>query len=103
MIRDDLDVRQAALAAHNAPLRKAQGVYYTPPVLVDHILRHTLGPLLAGRTPAQIAGLRLIDPACGSGVFLLAAYQFLLDWYQQRSGRHLTPDERTGILLRHID
>lgn len=44
-------------------------------------MRQTLKPLCAGRTPQQVAQLRILDPACGSGSFLLGAYQYLLDWH----------------------
>src|SRR5215212_7096369 len=63
-------------------VRKAGGVYYTPTYIVDYIVEHTVGPLLEGKTPAQAATLRILDPACGSGSFLIGAYGFLLDWYQ---------------------
>jgi restriction-modification enzyme MmeI-like protein/type I restriction and modification enzyme subunit R-like protein len=64
-------------------VRKAGGVYYTPTYIVDHIVRATLGPLVDGRKPADVAKLRILDPACGSGSFLLGAYQFLLDWHRE--------------------
>ena len=35
-------------------------------------------------TPAQAAKLRILDPACGSGSFLIGAYQYLLDWHRDR-------------------
>ncbi|HQL22393.1 MAG TPA: type I restriction endonuclease, partial [Opitutaceae bacterium] len=62
-------------------VRKAGGVYYTPTYIVDYIVRQTVGTLVAGKSPKQIEKLRVLDPACGSGSFLLGAYQFLLDWY----------------------
>lgn len=62
-------------------VRKAGGVFYTPQYIVDYIVRHTVGPLLEGRTPEQVGTLRIVDPACGSGSFLLGAYHFLLDWH----------------------
>ena len=34
-----------------------------------------------GVTPTQALSLRIVDPACGSGSFLLGAYQYLLDWH----------------------
>jgi len=40
-----------------------------------------VGKLLEGKTPNQVAKLRVLDPACGSGSFLLGAYQTLLDWH----------------------
>jgi hypothetical protein len=33
-------------------------------------------------TPKQAAKLRILDPACGSGSFLIGAYQYLLDWHR---------------------
>ena len=66
-------------------VRKAGGVYYTPAYIVDYIVKQTVGVLCDGKTPKQIAKLTVLDPACGSGSFLLGAYRFLLnyhrDWY----------------------
>lgn len=62
-------------------VRKAGGVYYTPTYIVDYIVRQTVGPLVDGKTPRQVAKLTVLDPACGSGSFLLGAYEFLLDWH----------------------
>ena len=62
-------------------VRKAGGVFYTPAYIVNYIVKQTLEPLCAGRTPQEVAKLRVLDPACGSGSFLLGAYQYLLDWH----------------------
>lgn len=62
-------------------VRKAGGVYYTPQYIVDYIVKNTLGKLIEGKTPEQIAEIKIIDPACGSGSFLLGAYQYLLDFH----------------------
>jgi Eco57I restriction-modification methylase/restriction endonuclease TaqI-like protein/type I restriction and modification enzyme subunit R-like protein len=64
-------------------VRKAGGVYYTPSYVVDHIVAQTVGRLLIGKTPEDAKKIRILDPACGSGSFLLGAYQFLLDWHLQ--------------------
>jgi type I restriction-modification system DNA methylase subunit len=64
-------------------VKKAHGVYYTPTFIVDFIVRRTLGPLVDGKTAKQVAKLKVVDPACGSGAFLIGAYQFLLDWYRE--------------------
>ncbi|MEI6376357.1 MAG: Eco57I restriction-modification methylase domain-containing protein [Chthoniobacterales bacterium] len=64
-------------------VKKAGGVYYTPTYIVDYIVKQTVGPLLEGKTPKQIEKVHILDPACGSGSFLIGAYQFLLDWYQR--------------------
>lgn len=73
--------------AHHAKIeekpevRKAGGVYYTPSYIVDYIVESTLGKILAERSPADPKPIRIVDPACGSGSFLLGAYQRLLDWH----------------------
>ncbi len=105
-------------------VKKAGGVYYTPSYIVDYIVEQTVGRLIEGKTPKQISRLRILDPACGSGSFLLGAYQRLLDyhrqWYEEhdpekearskrpaiRQGRggewRLTTGEKKRILLNNI-
>ena len=70
-----------AVVEEKPEVRKAGGVYYTPTYIVDYIVEHTVGKLLEGKTPSQAVKLRVLDPACGSGSFLLGAYQRLLDWH----------------------
>ena len=53
--------------------RKGSGSFYTPRDLV----RHALGPLVAGKSAAEIERLRVLDPACGSVHFLVEAMRFL--------------------------
>jgi type I restriction-modification system DNA methylase subunit len=62
-------------------VKKAGGVYYTPTYIVDYIVKQTVGKLLDGKTPKEVETLRVLDPACGSGSFLIGAYQYLLDWH----------------------
>jgi type I restriction-modification system DNA methylase subunit len=131
-------------------VRKAGGVYYTPAYIVDYIVKNTVGKQIEGKSPAQLAGirgtgvppvsanpgaaskshgrdghatqpLRILDMACGSGSFLLGAYQCLLDhclkWYiehkpathkeaaykDSRNGQwRLTIEEKKRILTTHI-
>jgi len=64
-------------------VRKAGGVYYTPEYIVRYIVEHTIGKLIKGKTPPEIAKMRFIDIACGSGSFLLGMYQYLLDYHRQ--------------------
>ncbi len=84
-----------AVVEEKPEVKKAGGVYYTPTYIVDYIVKHTVGKLLDGRTvkwigkqnrktvnrPSLDDPLRILDPACGSGSFLLGAYQYLLRWY----------------------
>ena len=64
--------------------RKVLGAHYTPDSVVDYIVRRTLEPLLRSRE--RLAKLRIIDPACGSGLFLLKAYEILADTWQKTFG-----------------
>ncbi|MBI2895541.1 MAG: N-6 DNA methylase [Deltaproteobacteria bacterium] len=58
--------------------RKTTGSYYTPTPLVDCLLDSALGPLLDEAAKSQnpeeaILAIKVCDPACGSGHFLVAA------------------------------
>jgi type I restriction-modification system DNA methylase subunit len=104
-------------------VRKAGGVYYTPHYIVEYIVKNTVGEILKDKTPAQISGIKILDPACGSGSFLIEAYQYLLDrhldyyinndpdkWkkgkepklFDSPTGVHLTLSERKRILVNNI-
>jgi len=63
-------------------VKKAGGVYYTPSYIVDYIVKNTVAKLCEGKTPKQIIKLKILDPACGSGSFLLGAYTYLLDYHR---------------------
>jgi len=62
-------------------VQKAGGVYYTPPYIVKYIVAQTIGKKIEGKTPDEVSKMRFLDPACGSGSFLVGAYQYLLDWH----------------------
>lgn len=64
-------------------VKKAGGVYYTPSYIVEYIVTQTVGKLLEGKTPKDAAKITVLDPACGSGSFLIGAYQHLLDWHRE--------------------
>ena len=102
-------------------VKKAGGVYYTPQFIVDYIVNNTIGELCKGKTPNKVANLKILDPACGSGSFLLGAYTYLLKWhrdyyteqkdknrlkdriYQGKGGEwFLTIKEKKRILLNNI-
>jgi len=103
-------------------VRKAGGVYYTPKYIVDYIVDQTVGELMEGRTPEQVSELRVLDPACGSGSFLLGAFtrimEYLVEWFHRNpkaSGKYgewfyldetgsvrLTPYAKRHILLNNL-
>ena len=104
-------------------VRKAGGVYYTPRYIVDYIVEQTVGKLLeeisrssrreeaqtssVGKTSQSLvtsaatlkdfekrtAALRLLDPACGSGSFLIRAFERVCEHWQKR----LTHDLRASL------
>ena len=85
-------------------VRKATGTFYTPQPIADYLVRRTLGPLVRDVTPDRILQLRIVDPAMGSGAFLVAACRFLGGAYETslvRSGGCHSSDigeaERVGI------
>jgi len=111
--------------AHHAKIeekpevRKAGGVYYTPQYIVDYIVKNTVGKLIEGKAPKEISEIKILDPACGSGSFLIGAFQYLLDYhkdYYSENGKpskgkkdnpltpdgHLTTAEKKRILLNNI-
>jgi TaqI-like C-terminal specificity domain/N-6 DNA Methylase/Eco57I restriction-modification methylase len=70
-------------------VRHGGGVYYTPRWVVDRVVSATLDPLLADRqTPRAVANLRILDPACGSGSFLLGALDYLIAWHERYYTEH---------------
>jgi len=71
-----------AVVEEKPEVKKAGGVYYTPTYVVDYIVQTTVGQLLEGKTPKQAAKLKILDPACGSGSFLIGAYEYLLKWHR---------------------
>jgi hypothetical protein len=73
-------------------VRKAGGVYYTPRYIVEYIVGQTVGKLLAGRKPEDALKLRILDPACGSGSFLIHAFEVVSEHCQQWLTDH--PDQR---------
>lgn len=101
-------------------VRRARGVYYTPKRVVDYIVEHTVGNLIGGKAPSFIEELRVLDPACGAGSFLLRVFERICDEYvsylqnnesKQRkelcykddSGNlHLTPHTKRQILMNNV-
>ena len=98
----------------------SRGVVPTPKYVVDAIVQKTLAPLCTNKSPAELAQLRLADIACGSGSFLVAAYEYLLNYYLEgylqeeaehhsdkvyqgsQNTWHLTLPEKQRILCSHI-
>jgi hypothetical protein len=98
--------------AERRDLRKGAGIYYTPPHIVRYIVDHTLGKKLEelevrhGLAAAHEArNLKVLDPACGSGSFLIYAFDVLAAFYERCNQRitaekvHLLQDHEFGDVL----
>lgn len=78
-----IDKNHKAVIELKPEVRKAGGVYYTPEYIVDYIVANTVGEAIRGKTPDEIANIKILDPACGSGSFLLGAYKYLLNYHKE--------------------
>lgn len=80
-------------------VRKAGGVFYTPQYIVDYIVQNTIGKLIEGKKPEDIAQLKFADIACGSGSFLIGAYEYLLDYHTKYYNDNPKVAEKAGCIL----
>jgi hypothetical protein len=102
-------------------IRESGGVVPTPRHIADAIVERTLVPSVSGKSPNELSDFTVCDICCGSGTFLLSAYEMLLDhylaWYSANNmadyvGRtifeatagqwRLTFEEKRRILLSHV-
>lgn len=112
----DLD----ALLGRRAATRRREGIFYTPEYVTRYICARTivghLSPSGAARDPAELAdecggdldGLRermgrmkILDPACGSGAFLVGAARTLIDIHEEIARRERGGGENGGGPDRH--
>lgn len=76
---------------------EARGAYYTPVPLVNFMLDR-----LDSRKPIKL-GMRVLDPACGSGAFLVQCYRKLIErQLQENNNKRLRPAELGRLLTNHI-
>jgi len=104
--------KKRAMVRESHVHRKEQGIYYTPTYIVDYIVRNTLGELLKSEK-ADIERIKVLDPACGSGSFLIKAFDILNEYYSKHdsdyaqtrldmSGQGTTFTKKVKILQDHI-
>lgn len=79
-------------------LKKEKGVYYTPRDTVAQMVRLALHERISGISYQKLLRIRIIDPACGSGSFLVACYRSLLasalEWWAAQAD---SPAKRRAI------
>ncbi|MBP6739396.1 MAG: N-6 DNA methylase, partial [Leptospiraceae bacterium] len=80
-------------------VRKAGGVYYTPDYIVNYIVEKTVGEKLKDcKTIDDLLEIKICDPACGSGSFLIAAYDALIQWtISYYKNKKLTREEQKTV------
>ena len=83
--------------------RRNKGIYYTPAPLVDYIVFHTLKRAFNKLEPQQVEQLRILDPSCGCGAFLIASLRFILMWFKnqynkQKQISYLSPQQSLEFL-----
>jgi len=73
-------------------VRKAGGVYYTPQYIVEYIVENTVGEKLKEcKSVEDVFAIKICDPACGSGSFLLGAYDRLVRWCTDHYTKTIKP------------
>lgn len=75
-------------------LRKKEGIYYTPTYIVDYIVRNTLGELIKNKNLEELEKVKVLDPACGSGSFLIKAFDILYERYKQLLKKELSGKDK---------
>lgn len=64
--------------------RKEQGIFYTPTFVVDYIVKNALKPVLDNcKSVADLKKIKVLDPACGSGSFLIRALEAVAEKYKE--------------------
>lgn len=76
--------------------KNTKGSFYTPPALVEFLLHHVLTRIKLETKP------RILDPACGSGIFLVEAFRRIVRIEAKRIGRRLSFLDLTKILKEQI-
>jgi len=85
--------------------RKEQGIYYTPKFVTDYIVKETVGRFIQEHNHHDIMSMKILDPACGSGSFLIRAYDELLRYHADQRGKsvlELDQFERLPVLTGNI-
>jgi len=78
--------------------RKKQGIYYTPSYIVDYIVRNTIGKKLEEYSNyAEKQSIKILDPACGSGSFLINSFDYLDNYFRKLNNEDITDQNIAAI------
>lgn len=89
------EIYEKFLTETDPQLKKRTGTYYTPPSLVEFILNEKL-PVNNGESNYNV---KILDPTCGSGIFLVESFKRLVKRYENFHGHKLTDFNRLKMLL----
>ena len=81
---------------HSASSENDSGTHYTPPELVQYVANEVLSTDVLENKP------RVLDPSCGSGIFLVEAFRAIVRYESVRRGRRLSAKELRALLLSRI-
>lgn len=76
------------------------GAYYTPTFLVDYILKHTMDEYFKNN-PNEY-NCRVLDPACGSGIFLVEALRKLISQFEKVTKDKILPEQIVRLVEENI-
>ncbi len=76
--------------------RKEEGIYYTPSYIVDYIVRNTVGELIKNKK-TDVEKIKILDPACGSGSFLIKTFDVLNEYYGKKEGYNQNKLDFSGV------
>jgi type I restriction-modification system DNA methylase subunit len=97
-LAEKLDIKDDAVILERKPEAIDKDIITTPTYIIREILKQTIVPLCNGKNAGEILEIRIADIACGSGAFLLEAFQLLnnllIDVYLASDKSKLVP---TGV------
>lgn len=106
-IAEKLAMVDGVLQIVKKPENEDRDVVTTPTYIIREILRQTIPPLCKDKSAKEILGMKIADIACGSGAFLLEAYQLLndilIDYYIQHDTTKLVQVGEHSYRLKYAE
>ena len=82
--------------------KKLQGIYYTTEYVIKYIIKNTLTPILSKcKTAAELDNIKVLDSSCGSGSFLILAFDEFIEQYKRIENQPLFEFERRKLILQN--
>ena len=82
--------------------KKLQGIYYTTEYVIKYIIKNTLTPILSKcKTAAELDDIKVLDSSCGSGSFLILAFDEFIEQYKRIENQPLFEFERRKLILQN--